>query len=117
MKNEEKIMQMRVNLMNNRIIGTTGKKMPWKDSEGNEVMIDEPAEIHTYTGWKRKGFQVPRGTKAKIFIPIWNYITLDDGTRTMMERNAPFFTPDQVQAIEENDEFVEMPEFAELPFN
>ena len=99
MKNEEIIMQTRVNLMNARVIGTTGRKMEWKDKDNNPIEIDEPAEIHTYTGWKQRGYQVPRNTKAKIFIPIWNYITLEDGSQTMIQRNAAFFTPSQVERI------------------
>ena len=100
MKNEEIIFNTRVNLMNARIIGTTGNKVTVIQNE-QEVEIDEPAEIHTYVGWKRKGFQVPKGTKAKVFIPIWNYINNPDGSQTMIQRNAPFFTPEQVVPIEE----------------
>ena len=100
MKNEQIIMNTRVRLMQNRQIGTTGNKMKWIDRDGNEVEIDEPAEIHTYTGWKRRGFQVPQGTKSKVFIPIWNYQTDEEGNTVMMQRNAAFFTPDQVVPIE-----------------
>lgn len=96
MKNEEIIMKTRVNLMNSRVIGTTGRKMPWKDADGNDIMIDEPAEIHTVAGWNRNGYKVNKGEKCKIFIPIWNYITLEDGSTTMIQRNASFFTPEQV---------------------
>ena len=104
MKNEEIIMRTRVNLMNSRVIGTTGNKMEWMTSEGEVIEIDEPAEIHTYTGWKRRGYQVPKGAKAKVFIPIWNYSTDEEGNTTMFQRNAPFFTPDQVEKIEVTEE-------------
>lgn len=106
MKNEEAIMQMRVKLMRNRQIGTTGRKMMWHDVDGNEIEIDEPAEIHTYAGWKKLGYQVPTGTRARIFIPIWNSITLGDGSTSMMQSNRAFFTPEQVQRIEEEVENV-----------
>lgn len=96
MKNEEIIMQTRVNLMNARVIGTTGRKMMWHDADGNQIEIDEPAEIHTVAGWNKKGYSVVKGSKSKVFIPIWNYITLEDSTTTMIQRNAPFFTPEQV---------------------
>ena len=101
MTNEQIIMNMRVKLMNSRVIGTTGKKMEWVDRDGVITEIDEPAEIHTYVGWKRRGYQVPKGTKAKVFVPIWNYSTDEEGNTTMFQRNAPFFTPDQVEKIEE----------------
>lgn len=104
MTNEQIIMNTRVRLMNNRVIGTTGKKMEYVDRDGVVTEIDEPAEIHTYVGWKRRGFQVPKGTKAKVFIPIWNYSTDEEGNTTMFQRNAPFFTPEQVIKIEESED-------------
>lgn len=100
MKNEQIIMNTRVNLMRNGQLGTTGRKMNYVDADGVESQIDEPAEIHTYTGWKRLGFQVPKGTKAQIFIPTWTR-TAEGG---WLQRNAPYFKPDQVQPIEEVDE-------------
>jgi hypothetical protein len=102
MTNEQVIMNMRVRLMNSRVIGTTGNKMEWVDRDGVITEIDEPAEIHTYVGWKRRGYQVPKGTKAKVFIPIWNYLTDEEGNTVMMQRNAPFFLPNQVEKIEED---------------
>ena len=74
MKNEQIIMNTRINLMRNGQLGTTGRKIEYVDRDGFVSEIDEPAEIHTYTGWKQRGFQVPKGTKARVFIPIWNYI-------------------------------------------
>ena len=99
MTNEQIIMNMRIKLMRSRVIGTTGKKMELVDNDGVVTEIDEPAEIHTYVGWKRRGFQVPKGTKAKVFIPIWNYSTDEEGNTTMFQRNAPFFLPSQVEEI------------------
>lgn len=104
MKNEEIIMKTRIQLMRNGKIGTTGNKMTIIDQNQQEVEIDEPAEIHTYVGWKRAGYQVPKGTKAKVFIPIWTYQRQEDGSSVMFQRNAPFFTPDQVEKIEEVEE-------------
>ena len=99
MTNEQIIMNMRIKLMRSGVIGTTGKKMELVDNDGVVTEIDEPAEIHTYVGWKRRGFQVPKGTKAKVFIPIWNYSTDEEGNTTMFQRNAPFFLPSQVEEI------------------
>lgn len=104
MKNEQIIMNTRVQLMRNGQLSTTGKKMTYVDADGVESQIDEPAEIHTYTGWKMRGFQVPQGTKSRIFIPTWTR-TAEGG---WTQRNAPYFTPEQVVPIEEaepkNDE-------------
>lgn len=106
MKNEEIIMKTRINLMNNRQLGTTGRLMDYVTEDGELTQIDEPAEIHTYVGWKRKGYQVPIGTKSRVFIPIWNYTTDDEGNTVMIQRNAPFFLPDQVVKIEDENEAV-----------
>lgn len=113
MKNETVVMQTRVNLMNMGVIGTTGRKMPWTDANGNQIEINEPAEIHTVAGWNKVGYKVNKGEKCKVFIPIWNYITLDDGSRTMVQRNAPFFTPEQVTLREVEKEIEDL---AEIPF-
>jgi len=116
MKNEQIIMNTRVQLMRNGQIGTTGRKMNYADADGVETQIDEPAEIHTYTGWKMRGFQVPQGTKSRIFIPTWSR-TAEGG---WTQRNAAYFTPDQVVPIEEaepkqdtTDGFVNAPEALE----
>jgi hypothetical protein len=112
MTNEQIIMNTRVNLMRNNQLGTTGRKIIWIDKDGIENEIDEPAEIHTYTGWKRKGFQVPKGTKAQIFIPTWS--RTEDGSWT--QRNAGYFKPEQVVPIEDSTEFNNVNE-EELPWN
>lgn len=113
MKNEEVVMKTRVQLMNMGVIGTTGRKMQWGvDEEGNPNMINEPAEIHTVAGWNKAGYKVIAGQKCKVFIPIWNYITLDDGSQTMIQRNAPFFTPEQVELRDVATEAMEDMAFA-----
>ena len=115
MKNEQIIMNTRVRLMMNGQLGTTGRKMNYVDVDGVESQIDEPAEIHTYTEWKRKGFQVPKGMKATIFIPTWRR-TEEGGWE---QNNRPYFKPEQVVPIEESEqEFVnaEEADLAELPF-
>ena len=112
MKNEQIVMQTRVNLMNLGVIGTTGRKMQWQDKEGNPIEINEPAEIHTVAGWNKAGYKVTAGQKCKVFIPIWNYITLDDGSQTMIQRNAPFFTPEQVELRDVATEAMEEMAFA-----
>lgn len=112
MKNEQIIMNTRVMLMRNGQLGTTGRKMDYVDSNGVQSQIDEPAEIHTYSGWKKLGYQVPKGTKSTIFIPTWN--RTDEGGWT--QTNRAYFKPDQVVPIEEatEDGFVEMT--SEVPF-
>lgn len=103
MTNEQIVMNTRVMLMRNGQIGTTGRKIEYVDKDGVVSEINEPAEIHTYVGWKRLGYQVPEGTKAKVFIPIWVYNTDEEGNTIMMNVNRPFFLPSQVQKIEEEN--------------
>jgi len=106
MKNEQIIMNTRIALMRNNQLGTTGRRMKWVDADGIENEIDEPAEIHTYTGWKMRGFQVPQGTKSRIFIPTWSRTA--EGSWT--QRNAAYFTPDQVVPIEKQEDTIQIPE-------
>lgn len=105
MTNEQIIFNARVRLMTSNMIGTTGRKITIMEN-GQEKLIDEPAEIHTYAGWKRLGYQVRRGEKSRINIPIWTAGNIEGNENEqsqmfMFQRNASFFTPEQVDPIEE----------------
>lgn len=71
MTNEKIILQERFQLMKNGVIGTTGRKFTIKLQDGSTREIPEPAEIHTYQGWKARGYQVRRGERAKAAFPVW----------------------------------------------
>ena len=69
-----------------------------------EIPIIEP--IHTYQGWKARGYQVRKGEKSNIRITIWKHTnarTTKEGKeipeKTFLKESA-FFTGDQVDKIE-----------------
>ena len=109
MTNEQIIFNARVMLMESGQLGTTGRKIEIADENGEAKTIDEPAEIHTVAGWNRMGYLVRKGERSKINIPIWNAKHIpgsneNDSQMFMVQRNAYFFTPDQVEPIPESED-------------
>lgn len=71
----------------------------------NNIPLEE--EIHTFTEWKRLGFSVKKGEKAKYKIAIWNKSTKNKKEDEEQEDNsyfytkvAAFFSMDQVKLID-----------------
>lgn len=65
-------------------------------------------EIHTFQGWKERGFKVKKGEKSDIKIPIWKYSSKkveDKETHeekeksSMFMKTAAFFRSNQVERI------------------
>lgn len=51
----------------------TGRVLKALLPDGTETEIKEIEPIHTYNGWKARGYQVRKGEKANIKFPIWKY--------------------------------------------
>ena len=73
-----------------------------------EKMLNEvDEEVDTYAGWKRRGYQVKKGSKAlfqtKIWKPFYKAYTTEDGEEEekmrMFKVKASFFGKSQVEAI------------------
>lgn len=84
--------------MNNAILILHYKAM-------NNIPLEE--EIHTFAEWKRLGFSVKKGEKAKYKIVIWNKSTKNKKEDEEQEDNsyfytkvAAFFSMDQVKLID-----------------
>ena len=76
MTNAQIIFNQSIKLMNDGIIGTTGRKITIQyEKEGEQVteIVDEPEPIHTFQEWKNNGFMVKKGEKAIARFTIWNY--------------------------------------------
>ena len=77
MTNAQIIFEQSLELMNNGIIGTTGRQITveYENEEGQKVkeLINEPEEIHTYKEWQNLGQQVQKGQKAVAKFTIWMY--------------------------------------------
>lgn len=71
MTNAQIIFNASCRLMEDGIIGTTGRKIVVEMADGTEQEFMEPEPIHTYQVWKSLGFQVKKGEKNIAAITIW----------------------------------------------
>lgn len=110
MTNAQIIFSTSIDLMNQGIIGTTGRQITVRNASGEESRINEPEPIHTFATWKALGRKIRRGEHAKAKIRIWKFTSknvneeTDDNTYTVECKNifmkdAHFFTFDQTEAI------------------
>ncbi len=110
MTNEQIILNNRIQLMNDGIIGTTGRNIVIEDSEGRKTLTKEPEEIHTYMEWKRRGYTVRHGEKCISRLPIWRSVSkkgaTEDHEEKMIMKEAFFFKASQVERSEEEKKAV-----------
>ena len=110
MTNNMIILMERVKLMEDGVIGTTGRMFEIEDAEGNKKIIQEPEPIYTYAAWKSLGYQVRRGEKHIAEIDIWKMgkskKSEDDGEnegkterKRMFWKKAFFFKASQVEKV------------------
>ena len=99
-------------LMEEGVIGTTGRSFEIEDANGNKKTIMEPEPIHTYAVWKSLGYQVKRGEKNIASINIWKAgkgkqsAEADEGDQDgetsrlrMFRKTAYFFKQSQCELI------------------
>ena len=95
-------------MTNAEIIGRTSlqlaKQGVLKMIEIDGVLMPEP--IHTFNGWKERGYSVKKGEKSKIKFPIWKHTSKtvekdgkEEETNSMFTKVSAFFTFDQVEPI------------------
>lgn len=111
MTNEEIIYEQRLRLMEEGVIGTTGRFFIGKDEGGNEVRMNEPEEIHTFQHWKELGYTVKKGQHAVAKFRIWkcaskakneeaeNESREEEKNEVMFQKIAAFFTVAQTEKI------------------
>ena len=75
MTNAQIILNESIQLMENGIIGNTGRKIIVEDEGGERKEMLEPESIHTYAGWKAVGRQVKKGEKSIATFMIWKHTT------------------------------------------
>ena len=94
-----------VELMEQGIIGTTGRTVVVEDQNGNKKEIKEPEAIHTYAKWKELGCQVQQGQKAVASFCIWKHTVKETNDETkedeskMFMKKASFFKFSQVEKM------------------
>lgn len=105
MTNMEIIMRASMDLMKQGIIKPSGRILTQELPDGTKIEVHEPEAIHTYNGWKDRGYQVKRGEHAKATFTIWKYTGKKDEETGDVEKGHCFpkksfwFTFDQVEAI------------------
>jgi antirestriction protein ArdC len=105
MTNAQIIFNESIELMENGIIGNTGRKIIIENEDGEKKEMLEPESIHTYAGWKAIGRQVKKGEKSIATILIWKHTTKkakdkdEEEQENMFMTKAFFFKECQTEAI------------------
>lgn len=110
MTNEQILMVETQKLAQAGILKYTGRVFKGVNLAGEEVEIKEVEPIHTFNGWRDRGYSVKKGAKSEIKFPIWHYKknkpkhmneeeAVEKGYCYM--RTASWFTYDQVETEEE----------------
>ena len=110
MTNEQIILNERFELMKSGKIGTTGKFIFVEDKEGNKKKVKEPAQLHTFYAWKKKGYKVKQGEHAITKIDIWKRTQNDsddkdgdDKKLSFMKMAMFFFADSQVEPFKKDE--------------
>ena len=113
MTNEQIIFAARCDLMEQGLIGTTGRTLQFEMEDGTTKYMPEPEEIHTYSYWKSEYGLVPKkGTHAVATLQIWKCgkkkkVDQDgDGKdqEHMFKTKGFFFSPSQVEPMEAREQ-------------
>lgn len=111
MTNATIILNESIRLMEEGKLKGTGTYVTIETEEGKQ-QIELPEDIHTFNGWKERGYSVKKGEKATAKFPIWKYTQkekpeeektgnpLEDAPITnMFMKMSAFFTFAQVEPI------------------
>ena len=91
MTNEMIILTESLRLMEEGTLNGSGQYGEIETAEGT-MTIELPEAIHTFNGWKSRGYQVKKGEKSSIKFPIWKHTTkilkTDTGNAELDKANA-----------------------------
>ena len=111
MTNEQIIFNARCELMEQGVIGTTGRTLQFEMEDGTTKYIPEPEEIHTYSFWKSEYGLVPKkGSHAVATLQIWKcgkkekHKEDDEDQERMFLTKGFFFSPDQLEPIADSEQ-------------
>lgn len=106
MTNAMIILNESVRLMKEGVINGTGEFIEVENANGTKEKLEMPEPIHTFNGWKERGYQVKKGEHSKIKFPIWKHTTKtvekdgkEEERSNMFQKVSAFFTFDQVEPI------------------
>ena len=106
MTNAMIIMNESIRLMEEGVLKGSGEFVTVENEDGTKKTLELPEAIHTFNGWKARGYRVKKGEKSKIKFTIWkcgkkkveNNGEEEEKTSMFMKLSA-FFTFDQVEKI------------------
>ena len=64
MTNETIILNESIRLMKEGMLKGTGEFIEFEKEDGTKEKVELPEEIHTFNGWKQRGFSVKKGEKS-----------------------------------------------------
>lgn len=112
MTNAMIILHESVKLMEKGLLNGTGEYITVQNEDGTTKKLEMPEEIHTFNGWKERGFKVKKGEHSNIKFNIWKYSCkekkpeeltgnpLEDAPKTnMFLKCSAFFTAAQVEPL------------------
>lgn len=107
MTNAMIILHESLRLMEQGILKGSGEYAEIENADGTKETIELPEAIHTFNGWKERGYSVKKGEKSKIKFTIWKCsakkATDENGEESektsMFMKLAAFFTKDQVELV------------------
>jgi hypothetical protein len=107
MTNAMIILEESVRLMEEGKLSGSGTFVEIENEDGTKKHLELPEEIHTFAGWKARGYAVRKGEKSFIKFPIWKHtskkIESEDGEESefsrMIIKTSSFFTKSQVEPI------------------
>ena len=103
--NEEIIFNAQMELAKQGKIGSTGRMITLQTDDG-EIQFPEPEAIHTFAGWKERGYKVKKGEHAVAKFGIWKYAGKQDEEEKDKEtgycfiKQSHFFAAHQVERSE-----------------
>ena len=105
------ILNERFDLMEHGKLKGTGEFVVMEFEDGQKE-VELPEEIHTFNGWKQRGYMVKKGEHSTIKFHIWKYTekkkkeeektgnAIEDApVSSMFLKLSAFFTPEQVEKI------------------
>ena len=82
MTNANIILNESFRLMEEGKLAGCGQFVEIETADGKTETVELPEEIHTFNGWKQRGYSVKKGEKSSIKFPIWKH------TRKMLNTNT-----------------------------
>ena len=117
MTNATIILNESIRLMEDGKLSGSGQFVEIENEDGTTSTMELPEEIHTFNGWKARGYKVKKGEHSTIKFPIWKHTTkmlntdtgndaidkmnaninAQGGEKRMFMKTAAFFTAAQVE--------------------